>query len=102
MPDSVLYIAAIKFRLDIIIGLPVITQCQEIRLFRTGVMIIPDIEGKAVKRTTAYGGAGGSQKKEIYVLRNFRATFAGTPIFLDSVTVLTKKIYIRENDFMEI
>jgi predicted aspartyl protease len=148
MPDSVLYIAAIKFRLDIILGLPVIAQCREIRVFRNGVMSIPDslpneglhnlalddldpvvllttgndslsfdfdsgaatsdfydtyfekyrkdIEGKAVKKTLEYGGAGGSQKKEVYVLHDFHADLGGTPVFMDSVTVLTKKIYPGE------
>ena len=148
MPDSVLYIAAIRFRLNIIIGLPVIVQCREIRFFRAGKMIIPEnpskedlhnlalddldpvillttgtdslsfhfdsgattsdfyvtfyekyrkeIEGKATKRTMEFGGAGGSQKKDVYVLRNFHADLAGTPVILDSVTVLTKKIYPGE------
>lgn len=148
MPDSVLYIAAIKFRLDIILGLPVIAQCREIRVYRTGVMSIPDslsdeglrnlalddldpvvllttgndslsfdfdsgattsdfyatyfekyrkdIEGKAVKRALEFGGAGGSQKKEVYVLHGFHADLGGTPVFMDSVTVMTRKVYPGE------
>src|SRR5450432_2645813 len=41
MPDSILYIAPIKFQLNIIVGFPVIEQLQEVDLFKDGRMVIP-------------------------------------------------------------
>ena len=41
MPDEVLYLASIDFRLNIIIGYPVIASLQEIHVFRNGTMTIP-------------------------------------------------------------
>lgn len=41
MPDSLLYIAPVKFQLNIILGLPVIQQLQEIQWSADGNMTIP-------------------------------------------------------------
>jgi predicted aspartyl protease len=41
MPDSILYIAPIDFRMNIIIGYPVIAQLREVHILQTGSMIIP-------------------------------------------------------------
>jgi hypothetical protein len=41
MPDEVLYIAPIDFRMNVIIGYPVIASLREIHVFRNGTMTIP-------------------------------------------------------------
>ena len=41
MPDSILYLAPIKFSLNVIIGFPVINQLKEIHILKDGQMIIP-------------------------------------------------------------
>ncbi len=41
MPDSILYIAPIDFRMNIIIGYPVIAQLREIHILKNGSMVIP-------------------------------------------------------------
>lgn len=41
MPDSILYIAPIDFRLNIIIGFPIIEQLKEVHLYKDGRMTIP-------------------------------------------------------------
>lgn len=41
MPDSILYIAPIKYQLNLILGLPVIAQLQEIRICKDSTMTIP-------------------------------------------------------------
>jgi predicted aspartyl protease len=41
MPDSILYIAPIDFRMNIVIGYPVIAQLREIQIYRDGRMTIP-------------------------------------------------------------
>jgi hypothetical protein len=41
MPDEVLYLAPIKFQLNMIIGYPVIASLREIHVFRNGTMAIP-------------------------------------------------------------
>ncbi len=41
MPDTLLYIAPVKFQLNLILGLPVIQQLQEIQWYSDGNMTIP-------------------------------------------------------------
>jgi len=144
MPDSILYIAPVKFQLNIIIGFPVIAQLQEVHIFKDGKMTIPATPAKkdlhnfaldgldpvlalksgndtlsfhfdsgagssmlyvsyfnkykaailksAVKKTVGFGGAGGSQKKQVYVLPKLNLSLGGKPVTMDSVSVLTKAI----------
>ncbi|HEY4323011.1 MAG TPA: retropepsin-like aspartic protease [Mucilaginibacter sp.] len=49
-----------------------------------------------VKKTVGFGGAGGMQKKEVYVLPNFDVTLGNKSVTVDSITVITKKIYPKE------
>ncbi len=145
MPDSILYIAPVKFQLDIIIGFPVIEQWGEVDLFKDGRMVIPlnpsesglhnfALDGldpviclksgsdtlsfhfdsgaitsdlyaayfekykklilkTGIKKAVEFGGAGGSQKKEIYILPKLNLTLGAETITIDSVTVQTKKTY---------
>jgi len=144
MPDSILYIAPIKFQLNIIVGFPVIEQLQEVHIFKDGKMTIPltpvkndlhnfalngldpvialqsgadtlsfhfdsgagnsmlyeayfnkykqDVLKNGVKKTVGFGGAGGTQKKEVWVLPKFNLGIGGKTIAVDSVSVLTKPI----------
>ena len=144
MPDSILYIAPIKYQLNLILGLPVIAQLQEIQLDKDSIMTIPQtptendshnlaLDGldpvlalisdndtlgyhfdtgasssvlyaaffskyktailrKAFKKTQTFGGAGGSRKKESYVLPSLRLTLGTRPVTIDSVTVFQEKI----------
>jgi hypothetical protein len=41
MPDTILYIAPIKYQLNVILGLPVIAQLQEIQWYSNGDLTIP-------------------------------------------------------------
>jgi len=144
MPDSILYIAPIKFQLNVIIGYPVIEQLKEIHVFSNGKMTIPVIPAKSdlhnfaidglnpvvalkvgndtlafnfdsgastsdfyaayfekykaavlkngFKKTLHFGGAGGVQKKEVYILPSLNFTLGNKTVTVDSVSVLTKKI----------
>jgi len=148
MPDSILYIAPVKFQLNIIIGFPVIEQLQEVDLFKDGHMVIPSTPTKsglhnlaldaldpvillksgndslsfyfdsgavttdlysayferykklilktAIKKKAEFGGAGGTQKKDVYILPEFNAMLGNEPAAMDSVSILTKKIYPKE------
>jgi hypothetical protein len=148
MPDSILYIAPVKFQLNIIIGMPVIEQLHEVQVYSNGKMVVPLIPSKsnlrnlafdgldavislrsgndtlsfhfdsgagssvlyaayfdkykstvlkqAVKKHAQFGGAGGSQKKEIYVLPAWHLTLGDKAVTVDSVSVLTNKIYPSE------
>ncbi len=145
MPDSILYIAPIKFQLNIIIGFPIIAQLQEVQLFKGGRMVIPlvptksnlhnfaldgldpvvsiksgndtlsfhfdsgaitsdlysayfekykkSILKKGIKKTVEFGGAGGSQKKDVYVLPSINLLLGNQSATIDSVTVLPTKTY---------
>ncbi|MES2109154.1 MAG: retropepsin-like aspartic protease [Bacteroidota bacterium] len=144
MPDSILYIAPIKFQLNIIVGFPVREQLQEVHIFKDGKMTIPltpvkddlhnfalngldpvialqsgadtlsfhfdsgagnsmlyeayfnkykqDVLKNGVKKTVGFGGAGGTQKKEVWVLPKFNLGVGGKTVVVDSVSVLTKPI----------
>ncbi|MCR8561853.1 retropepsin-like domain-containing protein [Mucilaginibacter sp. BJC16-A38] len=144
MPDSILYIAPIKFQLNIIIGFPVIEQLQEVHIFHNGNMTIPltpvksdlhnfaldgldpvialksgndtldfhfdsgassstlyaayfqkykaKIIKSAVKKTVGFGGAGGAQKKEVYILPKFNLAVGNKSVNVDSMSILTKPI----------
>ena len=144
MPDSILYIAPVKFQLNIIIGFPVIAQLQEVHIFKDGKMTIPATPAKtdlhnfaldgldpvlalktgndtlsfhfdsgastsmfyvayfnkyksailktAIKKTVGFGGAGGSKKKQVYVLPKLTLGLGGKNVTIDSVSVLTKTI----------
>ena len=148
MPDSILYIAPVKFQLNIIIGFPVIAQMQEVHIFKDGKMTIPATPAKselhnfaldgldpvlalksgndtlsfhfdsgasssmlylayfnkykatvlktAVKKTQGFGGAGGTQKKEVYILPKLDLTVGSKTVTVDSVSVLNKVIYPGE------
>jgi predicted aspartyl protease len=144
MPDSILYIAPVKFQLNVIIGFPVIEQLREVHIFSNGKMTIPLIPAKSdlhnfaldgldpvialrsgndtlsfhfdsgasssvlyaayfekykarvikagIQKTVGFGGAGGAQKKKVYVLPKFNLTLGGKSVVVDSVSVLTKPI----------
>jgi hypothetical protein len=144
MPDSILYIAQVKFQLNVIIGFPIIEQLQEVHIFSNGKMTIPltptksDIHNFAlngldpvialragndtlafnfdsgasssvfyaayfekykaaviktgVKKTVGFGGAGGAQKKEVYILPKLNLTLGNKTVAVDSISVLTKPI----------
>lgn len=144
MPDPILYIAPVKFQLNMIIGYPVIEQLGEVHIYKNGKMTIPvtpaksslhnfaldgldpvialkvgndtldfqfdsgasssmfyvsylnkykaDIIKTAKKKMVGFGGAGGSQKKEVYVLPKINFTLGDKTVTVDSVDVLQQKI----------
>ncbi len=144
MPDSILYIAQVKFQLNVIIGFPVIEQMQEVHIFSNGKMTIPvtpaksdlhnfaldgldpvialkagndtlsfhfdsgasssnlyaayfakykaDVIKKGFKKTVGFGGAGGSQRKEVYILAKLDLALGGKNVSIDSVSVLQQPI----------
>ena len=148
MPDSILYLAPINFRLNIIIGFPVIEQLKEFHLYKNGRMFIPLTPEKAElhnfaldgldpvislktgndtlcfhldlgadetilystyferfkqkvlsegkKKVQQYGGAGGIQKKVVYIIPSLALELGGEKITLDSVDVFTEKIFPGE------
>ena len=148
MPDSILYIAPVKFQINIIIGFPVIEQLQEVHIYRDGRMTIPlrptqsdlhnfalngldpvialrngkdtlafnfdsgasssvfylayfdkykaDVIKMGIKKVVSFGGAGGAQKKEVYVLPKLNLALGDKTVTIDSVSVLTKKIVQNE------
>jgi predicted aspartyl protease len=148
MPDTILYIAPIKFQLNVILGLPVIEQLHEVQWYSDGNLIIPRTPGtgtlhnfaldgldpvlalitdndtlafhfdtgasssvlyaayfekhkaailkNAVIKTKTFGGAGGSRKKDSYVLPNVRLTLNNKTVSVDSVSVFAQKIYPGE------
>jgi hypothetical protein len=148
MPDSILYIAPVKFSLDIIIGFPIIEQLNEIHIFSNGNLAIPLHPSKSVlhnlaldhldpvvslktdddtlcfhfdsgatstelyssyfnkykskiiqsgqKEIKEFGGAGGAQKKETYIMGAFHVYLGNKKATLYGVDVLTQKIYDGE------
>jgi hypothetical protein len=149
MPDSILYIAPVKFQLNVILGLPVIAGLQEIHIYKDGRMTIPvsptpgadhnlaldgldpvlalisdkdtlcfhfdsgnagtsvlyagyyqkyqaAIQRSAIKKTQGFGGAGGVQKKDVYILPALHLTLGKKTVTLDSVSILTAKIFPGE------
>jgi hypothetical protein len=144
MPDSILYIAPIKFQLDMIIGFPVIEQMKEVDIYKDGRMVIPQTPAQTnlhnfaldglnpvialkagndtlafnfdsgasssvfyaayfnrykaavlkngIKKTVGFGGAGGSQKKAVYILPKVNLAVGDKTVTVDSVSVLTSKI----------
>ncbi len=148
LPDSVLYIAPIDFRINIIIGLPIIAQLKEVHLYKNGKVIIPlhtttstlhnlaldgldpvllvkhdkdtlsfDFDSGAsssvlyyayfkkyqsfivkrgIKKSSNFEGVGGVQKKDIYVLPSINLFLGNTKASMDSIDVLTQKIYPSE------
>jgi hypothetical protein len=56
MPDTILYIAPVKFQLNLILGLPVIQQLQEIQWDSTGYMTIPLTPAKSDLHNFALDG----------------------------------------------
>jgi hypothetical protein len=148
MPDSILYLAPIKFSLNIIIGFPVIAALREVHVYKDGRMLIPLIQSKKAlhnfaldkldpvislktddntlcfhldmgasttdlyyayfekykskilkqgsKKTIQIGGAGGIQKKEVYVIPEFNLYLENKKITIDSVDVHIEKIYPKE------
>jgi hypothetical protein len=51
-----------------------------------------DVLKNGVKKMVGFGGAGGTQKKEVWVLPKFNLGMAGKTVAVDSVSVLTKPI----------
>ena len=148
MPDSILYLAPIKFSLNIIIGFPVIEALKEVHIYNDGRMIIPLIPSKKALhnfaldrldpvislktdddtlcfhldmgasstdlyyayfekyksqilkqsriKTIQIGGAGGIQKKDVYILPEFTVYLENKKVTIDSVAVHTEKIYPKE------
>lgn len=167
MPDSILYIAPIKFQLNIILGWPAIAGLEEIRFYRDGRLTIPNTPGTsggnggssgdhnlaldgldpvlalisendtlsfhfdtgagtsilysgyfqkyqaailrtAIKKSQSFGGAGGVQKKDVYILPALRLTLGQKAVTVDSVSIFTAKIFSGEKfygnigrDFMQ-
>ncbi|MDP4129301.1 MAG: aspartyl protease family protein [Bacteroidota bacterium] len=56
----------------------------------------PQILREAIKKTAQYGGAGGVQKKEVYVLPALHLSLQDKKITMDSIDVLTQKIFPDE------
>ena len=56
MPDTILYIAPVKFQLNLILGLPVIQQLQEIQWDSSGYMTIPLTPAKSDLHNFALDG----------------------------------------------
>ena len=144
MPDSILYIAQIKFQMNIIIGFPVIEQMKEVHIYKDGRMMIPQtpvqtglhnfaLDGlnpvialktgndtlafnfdsgattsdfylayfnrykaailkNSTKKTLHFGGAGGVQKKTVYILPKVDLAVGGKTVTVDSISVLDAKI----------
>jgi Aspartyl protease len=144
MPDSILYIAPIKYQLNMIIGFPVIEQMKEVDIYKDGRMVIPQIPAQTdlhnfaldglnpvialkagndtlafnfdsgasssvfyvayfnrykaavlkngIKKTMGFGGAGGSQKKAVYILPKVNLTVGDKTVTVDSLSVLDTKI----------
>ena len=143
-PDSILYIAPVKFQLNMIIGFPVIEQMKEVDIYKDGHMVVPQIPAQSdlhnfalngldpiislkkgndtltfnfdsgasgsdfyvayfnkykadvlkngIKKTMGFGGAGGAQKKTVYVLPKVSLTTGGQTVTVDSISVLDTKI----------
>ncbi|HUZ61145.1 MAG TPA: aspartyl protease family protein [Hanamia sp.] len=148
MPDSILYLAPIKFAINMIIGFPIIEQLKEIHIFKNGQMLIPKYQTKSAlhnlaldqldpvislktdedslcfyldtgagnsvlyasyfnkyqskiiehlhKKIIQFGGAGGVKKKETYVLDSLQLWLDNKKVTLDSVDILSQKIYPGE------
>lgn len=144
MPDSILYIAPVKFQLDVILGFPVIEQLKEVHIFKDGRMTIPatpqnkdlhnfaldgldpvialkkgsdtllfhfdsgasssqlykayydkyksEVKKTGIKKVLGFGGAGGVQKKQVYVLPHLNLDLGNKHATIDSASVLTEKI----------
>jgi predicted aspartyl protease len=148
MPDSILYLAPIKFQLNLILGMPVIEQLGEIQWYANGDMTFPRTPGTsnlhnlaldgldpvmalatgndtlvfdfdtgattsvlyyayfkeqkatilktAVKKTQMFGGAGGVTKKDSYILPSLLLALDHKTVSVDSVSILTEKIFPGE------
>lgn len=160
MPDSILYLAPIHVQLNIIVGMTIIADLQEVQVYNDGRMVIPALptpgdlhnmafDGldpvlllpsredtllyhfdsgagstilyatwfnahraavlrSAIKTKTGFGGAGGTETKDIYLLPSFQLSFGGKTVTMDSVSILTEKITPAERfygnigqDFMQ-
>jgi hypothetical protein len=179
MPDSILYIAPIKFQLNVILGFPLIAGLEEVKFYKDGRLIIPErgggdarglgmdsgdrdgrrrslgtdggerslamdgvghnlamdgldpvlalvtekdtlsfhfdtgagtsilyagyfhkyegmIRRSAIKKSQSFGGAGGVEKKDVYILPAMRLALGQKTVTVDSVSVLTDKIFPGE------
>ena len=56
MPDTILYIAPIKFQLNLILGLPVIEQLREVQWYSNGELTIPRTPGTSPLHNFALDG----------------------------------------------
>ena len=56
MPDSILFLAPINFQMNVIVGLPVIADLQEVRVYNDGRMVIPPIPTPGDLHNMAFDG----------------------------------------------
>jgi len=56
MPDSIFYIAPIHFQLNIIVGLPIIADLQEVQVYNDGRMVIPPLPTPGDLHNMAFDG----------------------------------------------
>ncbi len=56
MPDSILFIAPIHFQLNIIVGLPIIADLQEVQVYNDGRMVIPPLPTRGDLHNMAFDG----------------------------------------------
>ena len=148
MPDSILYLAPIHVQLNIIVGITIMADLQEVRVYNDGRMVIPALPApgdlhnmafdgldpvlllpsredtllyhfdsgagstilyatwfdahraavlrSAIKTKTGFGGAGGTETKDIYLLPTFQLSLGAKTVTIDSISVLTEKITPQE------
>jgi hypothetical protein len=151
MPDSILYIAPLRFHLPVILGFPVIGQLREVSLDSSGIMEIPATPARdnlhnmavdgldpvvrlvsgidtllyyfdsgagstvlyssyfdshrdaivrsATRMQTRNAGAGGEKTADSYQLRQFSLSLGTRTVSIDTVSVLTEKIYPGQRFF---
>jgi hypothetical protein len=56
MPDSILYLAPVHFQLNIIVGMPIIADLQEVSLYNDGRMVIPPLPTPGDLHNMAFDG----------------------------------------------
>jgi hypothetical protein len=56
MPDSILYLAPVHFQLNIIVGMPIIADLQEVQIYTDGRMVIPPLPTPGDLHNMAFDG----------------------------------------------
>jgi hypothetical protein len=56
MPDSILYLAPVHFQLNIIVGMPIIADLQEVQIYTDGRMVIPPLPAPGDLHNMAFDG----------------------------------------------